>query len=183
MDQGIGGCVLMKKTRGEISHASVPLRPTGQCFHKKELFKLWRLPTPLVCGQTQHGKQYFILQHNVHCVQSLYVNRYVYSNKSVLLLFRYLLVQSGDPDSDCTSCMYCSLFSFFFHTFGLHAAPVALSLFRPCPFFISFILVNICSFLLSSHGGFPVPRFFLGTFPCSCLGCPIFHFFIQHVSL
>jgi hypothetical protein len=62
---GDWGMCFDEKTRGEISCASVPLRPTGQCFHKKELFKLWRLPTPLVCGQTQHGKQYFVLQH--HC--------------------------------------------------------------------------------------------------------------------
>ncbi len=45
---------------------------------------LWRLPMPLVRGQTQHGNSTLYSITVVHCVQSLYINRYVYSSKPVL---------------------------------------------------------------------------------------------------
>ncbi len=54
---------------------------------------------------------------------------------------------------------------------------------RAAHHFCCIVPVNISSFLLSFHGGFPVPRFFLGKFPCSCLGCPFFCFLTERVSL
>ncbi len=69
----------------------------------------WRPPMPLICGQIQHGDSTSYSSTIVHCVQSLYINRYICSNKLVLskLLSCLLLLQSGDPDSGCTSCTVC----------------------------------------------------------------------------
>ncbi len=61
---------------------------------------LWRLPTPLVPSQFQHSNS-TLYSSTVHCVKSLYINRYVCSNKQVLseLLSRLLLVHTTYVDN------------------------------------------------------------------------------------
>jgi hypothetical protein len=67
---------------------------------------LWRLPTPLVRGQTRHGNSTFYSITVVHCVKSLYINRYVYSSKPVLSC--YLLIHKIVPN--WLTMIFCSLF-------------------------------------------------------------------------
>jgi hypothetical protein len=61
---------------------------------------LWRLPTPLVFGQPHHGSSTSYSSTIVHCVQALYINHYVCSNKLVLSspLSCYLLVPNAMAD-------------------------------------------------------------------------------------
>ncbi len=54
-------------------------------------------------GVFQHSNSTLDSSTVVHCVQSLYKNCYVCSNK-LEPLSRVLLVHSGDPNSGCSSC-------------------------------------------------------------------------------
>jgi hypothetical protein len=59
MDQGIGGRVLIKKTRGKISRVSVPLRP----LFLQSRFNAWlcnNIPNPFLSvegGEREVGKK------------------------------------------------------------------------------------------------------------------------------